>query len=76
MGVMHLLDDMPDIGACPHCGHDGNGLQFAVPDSAMTGAGRFNAVQAACLACGEHGPTATSYDDALKRFRAGETEAA
>lgn len=73
---MRFFDDMPDIGKCPHCGHEGEGLQFAIPDRAMIGQGQFIAVQAACLACGEHGPAAPSYDNAVTRFRAGEREAA
>ena len=72
---MNIFDDLPDIGRCPHCGHDGDGLQFAFPDSAVTAHG-FSEVQAACLACGVHGPLRTSYAEAMASFSAGEVEVA
>lgn len=65
---MNIFDDMPDIGRCPHCGHDGLGMQFAIPVDDKT------KVQAACLSCGVHGPLRPSYDEAVKAFRALETE--
>lgn len=70
---MNIFDEIPGIPECPHCGHEGEGLQFAIPDSAMTAHG-FSLVQASCLACGAHGPTRPSYAEAVKSFRAGEVE--
>ncbi|WEX10338.1 hypothetical protein [Chelativorans sp. AA-79] len=70
---MNIFDDLPDIGRCPHCGHEGEGLQFGFPDSAVTARG-FSEVQAACLACGAHGPARPSYAEAIASFHAGEVE--
>lgn len=70
---MNIFDELPEIPACPHCGHDGEGLQFAISNSAMTAQG-FGVVQAACLACGVHGPARASYAEAAGSFRAGEVE--
>lgn len=70
---MNIFDDLPDIGSCPHCKHDGDGLQFAFPDISRSARG-WNAVQAACLACGTHGPAKPSYAEAVASFRAGKIE--
>lgn len=73
---MNLLDDMPTIGRCPLCGHAGDGLQFAIPDDAMTGEGHFTAVQVACLSCGTHSAARPSYAEAIEAFRDGDWEEA
>lgn len=70
---MNLFDDLPLIGKCPHCGHAGNGLQFAFPDAAGGGID-FSRVQAACLSCGVHGSYRSTYVEAAIAFRNGETE--
>lgn len=64
--------NMPDhlLTECPHCGHKGDGLQWAFPQIAG-----FQLVQAACLSCGAHGPYQSTYTDAALAFRAGEKEA-
>ncbi|MGE0290634.1 MAG: hypothetical protein AB7I42_25135 [Bradyrhizobium sp.] len=73
--MINLFDDLPDIGKCPHCGHAGEGLQFAFPD-APDGTIDFERVQAACLSCGVHGDYRASYAEAAQAFRAGEKEVA
>jgi len=72
---MNLFDDISEIGRCPHCGHDGNGLQFAFPDGPGFSID-MTRVQAACLSCGAHGAYRATYADAAQAFRAGELEAA
>ncbi|GHA15435.1 hypothetical protein GCM10007989_07760 [Devosia pacifica] len=67
-----LHDDMPNIPACPHCGHDGDGLEWAFAITER----RFTRVQCACLACGAHGPERESYAQAVEAFKAGEKEQA
>lgn len=69
---MNIFDDMPDIPACPKCGHDGEGLNWAFPDKPFTGA----TVMASCLACGFHGRAMLSYAAAIEAFTAGESEVA
>lgn len=69
---MNPFDDMPDISACPHCGHDGEGLYWAFPEDGPW----FQRVQCCCLACGAHGAVCESYDSALEAWTAGELEAA
>jgi hypothetical protein len=64
-------DAVPDIPACPKCGHTGDGLQFAFPYYASPA---FSKVQAACLACGFHGEIAGSYEEAIHLFAAGKEE--
>ncbi len=73
---MNIFDDLPDIGKCPHCGHDGEGLQFAFPDSGFLDGIGFVLVQAACLSCGAHGPIRMSCAGAAEDFCAGKLEAA
>lgn len=51
---------------CPHCGHTGEGLQYAFPD------GNLRIVQAACLKCGKHGPYRATMVAAAEAFQAGE----
>lgn len=69
-----LHDTLPDIPPCPHCGHAGEGLQWAFPDSsAIRGIG-FLSTQCACLACGAHGPTGQNYAEAIEAFAAGFVE--
>lgn len=66
-------DTLPDIPTCPHCGHDGDGLEWAFPDSTPVA---FNSVQCACLACGAHGQPSTSYEAAAAAFAKGQLETA
>lgn len=73
---MNIFDDMPDIGKCPHCGHEGEGLQFAFPDSGFSRSTDVVQAQAACLSCGAHGPARPSYAAAVAAFKAGELEVA
>lgn len=67
---MNVFDEMPDIPKCPHCGHDGEGLQWAFPDAGFVGVVA-TAVQCACLACGFHGPERPSYAQAISAFERG-----
>lgn len=64
-------DGMPEIPACPHCGHSGECLNWAFPDSTS-----FQTVQCACLACGEHGKPQSNYADAVEAWLRGEVERA
>lgn len=68
---MNIFDDAPDIPACPHCGHDGEGLNWAFPDPLSND---LAAVQCACLMCGAHGALRPSYAEAIGAFAAGQTE--
>lgn len=68
-----LHDSMPDIPACPKCGHDGEGLNWSFPD--MMRRLSLTRVQCACLACGAHGETAATYSEAVENFKAGKLEA-
>ncbi len=70
---MNIWDHQPDIPKCPHCGHDGEGLQWAFPDNAYDGKS-WAMVKASCLHCGAHSPAKPSYEEAIKAFAAGETE--
>lgn len=70
---MNLFDEMPDIPKCPHCGHDGEGLQWSFPDNGFVN-NLPTKVQCACLSCGAHGPVKDGYQEAIKAFAAGETE--
>lgn len=46
----------PELLPCRFCGHDGEGVQYALDD----GDGRW---QVACLMCGTHGPSATTMSE-------------
>lgn len=70
---MDIFGDLPALSKCPHCGHTGNGLQYAFPDKPSGGID-FSRVQAACLACGAHGGYRDTYADAAAAFEAGELE--
>lgn len=73
---MNAFDTMPDIPPCPHCGHAGDGLQWAFPDNTYLQGVGFLFVGCACLACGKHGAPGTSYAKAIDRFAAGKVEEA
>lgn len=47
----------PELLPCRFCGHEGEGLQYCVPDGT-------DDWQAACLACGTHGPIGHSLPEA------------
>lgn len=70
---MNIFDDCPAIGECPHCGHAGDGLQYAFPNDS-DGSIDFSRVQAACLACGVHGEYRDTYAAAAAAFRDGKVE--
>lgn len=67
-----LHDSMPDIPACPRCGHDGEGLNWSCPDAFKSIS--FERVQCACLACGAHGEVGIGYEQAVENFKAGKLE--
>jgi len=58
---------------CPHCGHTGEGLQFAFDNDAL-GRIDLSRIQAACLSCGVHGPMRSTPKEAVEAFEAGEHE--
>lgn len=45
----------PELLPCRFCGHDGEGVQYAVDERGW---------QVACLMCGTHGPVADTMPDA------------
>jgi hypothetical protein len=71
-----LRDMLPDIPPCPHCGHSGEGLQWALPDAGFVHGLGFTRAQCACLACGKHGAARPTYDSAIEAFAAGKIEEA
>lgn len=56
---------VPELIACRFCGHDGEGLQYALGDLDAVRAGNGQA-QVACLMCGTHGPMADTMEEAQR----------
>lgn len=58
-----MTHDPEHIEPCRFCGHDGDGIQYALGDGTGLGKGQ---AQVACLMCGTHGPQADSISEARR----------